>query len=162
MTPLDNDSPVVVQRPSPAAPVTASEKVIAPFDVSGRARVVDGNTIIVRGTTILLRGADAPENGQTCLDLVGVPWDCFGRSRSRLMALVDGGAVECRNVDPYSGSAQCFAGGRDLSETLIAEGLAVAAQGDRSYAGVEMLAKSSRKGVWSGRFDMPWTFLAGR
>ena len=36
-------------------------------DISGRARVIDGDTIEVSGSRIRLHGIDAPESAQTCL-----------------------------------------------------------------------------------------------
>ncbi len=49
--------------------------VSALADVTGTARVIDGDTIEVQGQRIRLHGIDAPEGRQLCFD-DGEPWLC--------------------------------------------------------------------------------------
>ena len=59
---------------SPASPTHRVEgaAVVTPgvsawtADLSGRARVIDGDTLDVGGTRVRLHGVDAPEAGQSC------------------------------------------------------------------------------------------------
>ncbi len=44
-------------------------------DITGPARIIDGDTIDIAGERIRLHGIDAPESGQTCV-ADGVTWPC--------------------------------------------------------------------------------------
>jgi len=142
----------------PGEGVQVSVTPMAPLNLRGLVRVVDGNTLSLRGQTIHLSGIDVPEKGQTCYDLVGVAWDCHGRSISKLSVLTGGKIVHCREVNLSTGTGKCFVEGQDLSLLMVQAGMAVAGEGDVSYGGAEAQARMERKGVWSGRFDMPWVF----
>ena len=47
----------------------------AQADITGPARVVNGDTIDIAGQRIRLFGIDAPESGQTCI-IDNQPWPC--------------------------------------------------------------------------------------
>ena len=57
---------------------------LALADVTGQARVIDGDTIEVAGERIRLHGIDAPESGQRCRRLGHAQvWLYCGRQLSR-------------------------------------------------------------------------------
>lgn len=45
-------------------------------DISGPARVIDGDTIVVAGERIRLHGIDAPESNKMCSNADGTDWRC--------------------------------------------------------------------------------------
>ena len=50
-------------------------------DITGRARIIDGDTIEIHGERIRFHGIDAPESRQLCR-LDGKPWQCeWSRAR---------------------------------------------------------------------------------
>ena len=64
------------------------------FDVTGPARVIDGDTIEVAGERIRLHGIDAPENRQSC-EREGVAWLCGAVASQALRMLVGNWPVRC-------------------------------------------------------------------
>ena len=133
-------------------------------DVSGQARVIDGDTLEIGGTRIRLLGIDAPERGQSC-QVGGELWICGGLARLRLEERISGRTVVCeeRDRDRYGRSvAVCRAGGEDLNAWMVSEGLALAYRRySEAYVDEEAGAKSARAGVWRGKFVPPWDWRRG-
>ena len=133
-------------------------------DVSGRARVIDGDTIEVNGDRIRLHGIDAPESAQTCV-AESKRWQC-GRHATRVLDdRIAGRAVDCeqRDRDRYGRIvAVCRLGGGDLNAWMVAEGWALAYRRYSSaYVAQEAAAKAARRGLWRGDFVAPWDWRAG-
>ena len=59
---------------------------------SGRARVVDGDTLEVGGKRIRLHGVDAPESRQSCI-AAGRRWPCGERATRALAGRIGGRTV---------------------------------------------------------------------
>ncbi len=70
------------------APVSAQ-------DISGRASVVDGDTLEVRGVRIRLFGIDAPEGQQPCKRPSGETWRCGQQSALALSDKLGQATVVC-------------------------------------------------------------------
>ena len=134
-------------------------------DVSGRARVIDGDTIEVDGTRIRLFGIDAPERGQSC-QAEGELWICGRLARLMLEDRISGRSVVCeeRDQDRYGRIvAVCRAGGEDLNAWMVSEGWALAYRRyAQDYVDEEADAKASRLGVWRGDFVPPWDWRRGK
>lgn len=134
-------------------------------DITGRASVIDGDTIEIQGQRIRLYAIDAPESSQICADADNRAWRC-GRDAALLLdRLLSGRTVACTIIDRDRYGrvvARCAVGGDDMNRRMVAEGLAVAytAYG-RDYAPDEAEARTARRGLWSGRFVMPWDHRKG-
>jgi endonuclease YncB( thermonuclease family) len=128
--------------------------------VSGRARVIDGDSLEIGGTRIRLHGIDAPERGQDCRDADGQPYRCGEAAARALAALVAGRTVTCTpaEVDRYARDiAVCTADGNDLAEAMVRAGHALdfARHSRGRYAQAEREARAARRGLWAGSFEQP-------
>jgi endonuclease YncB( thermonuclease family) len=125
--------------------------------MSGRPRVVDGDTLVLDGKRIRLVGIDAPELRQVC-QRDGRDWPCGTEARSYLAALIGNAATMCEvgGSDRYGRLlATCTALKRDLNTAMISGGYAIAF-GD--YEVEEAVARKKRLGLWAGTFDAPRTW----
>jgi endonuclease YncB( thermonuclease family) len=127
-------------------------------DISGPARIVDGDTIEIDGETIRLYGIDAPELDQTC-ERGGAAYFCGVVATDWLVERTDGAMVTCRGEqrDRYGRRlAICRAGGIDLNAGLVRAGWAVAFRRySQRYVADEAIAKRDGSGMWSGEFTDP-------
>ena len=133
-------------------------------DLSGRARVIDGDTIEIGTVRIRLFGVDAPESTQRCL-AGGRRWPC-GREASRALAgRIGSSLVACeeRETDRYGRVvAVCRVGGEDLNAWMAAEGWAFAYRRfSMRYVAEESAAKAANRGIWRGDAVAPWDWRRG-
>lgn len=138
--------------PAPAAP--PKDDAI----LSGRAYVVDGDTIRIGGQSIRLTGIDAPESKQIC-KLGSRDWACGEAARDELRKIIGGRSVSCdiSERDKYNRAlAQCHAGDDDIAREMVVRGMALAYQRytDR-YAADEAAAHAARRGIWKAQFTPP-------
>jgi endonuclease YncB( thermonuclease family) len=138
-------------KPAPAQPGTP---------ISGRARIIDGNSLEVAGTRIRLFGIDAPEERQQCRDANGSDYAC-GRDAARILtALIGGRPVSCRLATRDQSArdiATCEAKGHDLGEAMVRAGYARddARHSEGRYAAAERDARAAKRGIWAGAFEEP-------
>jgi endonuclease YncB( thermonuclease family) len=132
-------------------------------DVSGPARVTDGDTLNLTGFIIRLHGIDAPELKQSCTR-DGAPWACGKEAADRLSGLVQGQIVRCeqQDIDDYGRTvAACKVGQTDLSAAMADAGLAVALpKFTTAYVPNEARARDQRRGIWGAEFQMPADYRA--
>lgn len=139
---------------------------IGALELSGRARVIDGDTIVLGSRRIRLHGIDAPESAQICQTRDGGAYSCGGVAADRLRALIGAERVSCNSEerDRYGRLiSTCRAGGRDLGAEMVRRGWARAYlrySGD--YAELEKEARQNKVGIWSGTFQNPWAFRKER
>jgi endonuclease YncB( thermonuclease family) len=135
-------------------------------DVSGRAVVVDGDTLDVGGQRFRLEGIDAPEMAQTCNRADGRPWDCGGEAAEALARLVSGREVTCRSEgrDKYDRRlGVCSVERLDLNAEMVRRGLAWAfVKYSSTYVEEEAQAREARTGVWQGEAKTPWFYRENR
>jgi endonuclease YncB( thermonuclease family) len=134
--------------------------------ISGRASVIDGDTIEIHGQRIRLWGVDAIESRQHC-QLDGRPWRCAQLVAFGLSARLDNQVVTCspRDRDRYGRIvATCAVGGSDLGSWLVSEGLAFdyVYYSKGAYKGEQLKAQAEKRGVWRATFEMPWEWRRKR
>jgi endonuclease YncB( thermonuclease family) len=134
--------------------------------LSGRAVVVDGDTIDIGNTRVRIWGIDAIESGQTCTK-DGNAWDCGRLSSMALKAHLEGQMIACqpKDRDVYGRVvATCEARGSDVGAWLVARGLAVDCPqySHGAYADEQVIARAARRGIWRGDFVLPWEWRQGR
>jgi len=102
---------------------------IALADVTGPARIVDGDTIEIAGERIRLHGIDAPEAKQTCANNNGKKWRCGQDATFALANMIGNHWITCKGDtrDRYKRLiAVCYVGQSDINETMVADGWALA------------------------------------
>ena len=136
--------------------------------VTGKPRVVDGDTLEIGDRRIRLHGIDAPEAKQTCL-ANGKRWRCGTNATSALAQMIGTNLVVCQqcDMDRYKRIvAVCrLAGpeGLDVNRWMVSSGWALAYRRySRDYVADENTARQSGKGVWRGQFIPPWDWRRGK
>ncbi len=121
-------------------------------EVSGSARIFDGDTIEIGTLRIRIHGIDAPERDQDCAAGDGGTWRCGTEAASRLTQLLRLGDPVCegRERDQYGRLiATCRVGETDLGAQLVSEGLAWAYRRySKDYVDLEDAARESGIGIW--------------
>lgn len=131
-----------------------------PQIITGKATVIDGDTLRIGAKRIRLYGIDAPEMAQECqLKSLAIP--CGKEARQRLIGLIEGAPITCQvtDRDDYGRLvAKCKTGsGLDLNRAMVAAGYALAYRRYSSdYIADEEAAKSAGLGLWAMKFLPPW------
>ncbi len=140
-------------------------------DITGKPRVIDGDTIIIRKTRIWLYGIDAPEYKQKCSfdDRV---WSCGKVGKDVLIQAIGTKRVTCiskpMDEDKHGDRrgrvlAVCRVGRLILNEWMVKMGWAIAfRRHSTDYVKDENAAKVARKGLWRGQFVPPWEWRRGK
>ena len=129
-------------------------------ELTGRASIIDGDTIEIAGEPIRIWGVDAPENGQTC-GSGSDQWRCGQRSALALSDWIGQRPVACveQERDRYDRSvANCSVGSQDVGEWLVRQGWAIeyTQYSDGRYREAERSARAAGSGVHAGPFTPPW------
>ena len=129
-------------------------------DITGKPRVIDGDTIEVAGERIRLHGIDAPEADQTCADKDSKPWACGQEATFALLYMIGDHWITCKGDerDRYGRLiAVCYAGPYDLNAKMVRQGWALAYRRySMDYVDAEAAAKEAGAGMWRGKFVLPW------
>jgi endonuclease YncB( thermonuclease family) len=134
-------------------------------DLIGQASIVDGDTLEIHGTRIRLWGIDAPESSQLCRDEDSSLYRCGARVANDLDAFLARRPVTCTsmNLDQYGRTvATCSAGGADLGEWLVSNGLALdwPRFSKGKYEAAQRNAEHAGRGIWKGSYVEPWLYRA--
>ncbi len=159
------DSPV--QTAAPVKVVTAAKARPDASTISGRASVIDGDTIEIAGTRVRFNGVDAPENAQLCRDARGKNYRCGQAAANALAAwLAKSRPVTCMFVDwdrygRFVGD--CYrADGESVAAWLVSAGHAMdwPRHSGGAYATQQANAQAARRGIWQGEVQPPWEWRA--
>lgn len=136
-------------------------------DVSGMARVVDGDTLDIAGTRVRLEGIDAPESAQKCRSAWWPGrWRCGLAAERALKRLVRGQTVRClrQGVDKYRRLiGVCYVNGKDINAEMVRLGYAWAfTKYSTSYVAEEATARAARRGIWWAKTEPAWEYRATR
>jgi endonuclease YncB( thermonuclease family) len=130
--------------------------------ITGKAWVIDGDTVIIGRTHIRLLGIDAPESAQACTDANGNRWSCGHVATHELIQHIAGRPLRCESsgFDRYRRVLAVCAlpDGSDVNAWLVRQGLALAYGHSSPYRGEEAQAQAERKGTWIGTFIPPWVW----
>lgn len=141
---------------------SAALPVQAQPQISGKATVIDGDTLNMDGIRIRLFGVDAPEFAQSCTRPDGSSWTCGAQARAELEKRIGARRLDCeqRDIDSYRRSvAVCRVDGEDLNAWLVASGWAVAyREFSDDYVTHEAAASAQRLNIWNGSFQQPAAF----
>ena len=147
---------------SPTLSISA-EKVI-----SGKAEVVDADTIKINKIKIRLFGIDAPEKEQVCKKIYmsffifnfEKNYKCGEESALALLKKLKKKKIKCfieKNKDRYKRSiGVCYLKNEDINKWLVKNGYAIAYKKySKKYVLDEQYAKENELGIWKGTFTEP-------
>ena len=134
-------------------------------EITGTARIIDGDTIVIDQQVIRLLSIDAPENGQHCTNADGQKYNCGAASENYMKSLIQQ-SVSCsaQSMDNYKRLlAYCQSGGIDINREMVRSGHAIVFRRfSDEYDSEEREAKAAGRGMWGGQFIMPWDFRVQR
>ena len=128
-------------------------------DITGTARIVDGDTIWIGETKIRLWGIDAPETKQVC-ERDGKPWRCGEAATEALRQFIGTSAVTCEShgKDRYGRMiGRCSVNGLDIGAEMVSRGLALAyTRYSRYYLPNQNETHATGVGMFAGEIMPPW------
>lgn len=133
----------------------------ASAQVTGRANVLNSDTIAIGDQTFRLYGVDGIEFHQFCY-VDGEPWACGAAATRALQVLLDPVVVTCEPTGEAAGDlvlAVCTSEEGDIAEIMTQQGWALAlSDQSENYIAAEETARESKEGVWRGVVAEPWVF----
>lgn len=128
--------------------------------IYGTTRVLSGDTLVMNDNIIKLYAVAAPDIKQTCAAQDGRGYRCGQQSARWLSEWLSDYQVECHIIQ-NSGQGYlvgvCMLGAYDIGAALVNAGWAVANPAQsKIYEPYQNQAMKDRRGLWSGKFYMPW------
>lgn len=130
-------------------------------EISGIAKITDGDTIRINEKRIRLIGIDAPETSQTCFDANYNEYFCGKIAKEFLINLADNKEVKCfyEKFDKYNRYlAECYIEEKIINQEMIKSGMAVTyffGHTDPEMKKLEEFAQENKLGIWQGAFQLP-------
>ena len=135
--------------------------------ISGKANIIDGDTIRINSKKIRLFGIDAPEKKQTCkkpfinFNFLSFQknYNCGRIASLSLKKKIGNMPIKCisKSRDRYKRYlGVCFLDDLDLNKWMVKNGHAIAYKKySRKYELQEQYAKENKLGIWQGSFIEP-------
>jgi endonuclease YncB( thermonuclease family) len=129
-------------------------------DVTGVAKVREGDTVVIGNSRIRLAAIDAPSVDQLCLNNSGERWTCGVAARDELIKHADNKTWTC-----HVGAAdrrgrllgRCEVDGEDIQKWIVTNGWALSyVRFSHEYDADEKAAREAKAGMWQGAFIAPW------
>ena len=134
--------------------------------ISGKPKIIDGDTLKINNKKIRFSGIDAPESyffgkKQLCI-LNNVEILCGKLSKEKLIEKIGNQIVNCRiekNKDQYSRLiGECFLKNERLSVFMVKNGYAFdyPKYSNGKFRKHQIYAKKLSLGLWKMQFEYPW------
>jgi endonuclease YncB( thermonuclease family) len=134
------------------------------IDFQSSVTVTDGDSLRRGSQRIRLHGIDAPELGQQCRDQAGHSYRCGEEARRILKELVGSPEISCDIIetDRYQRDvARCRVDSVEVNREMVRLGWAVAyGRQNIDYLYAEAQARTAKRGLWQGEFELPEDFRA--
>jgi endonuclease YncB( thermonuclease family) len=137
-----------------------SPAIAAAADITGVAKIREGDHIQIGSSRIRLGGIDAPSVDQLCLNHQGERWTCGAAARDELAKHAENKSWTChvRQTDRRGRLiSRCEVDGEDIQKWLVRNGWALSyARFSHDYDEDEKAAREAKAGMWQGAFIAPW------
>lgn len=128
--------------------------------ITSKAKVITADTLQINGAKLQLFGIDAPEINQTCANSQGRSYRCGQEAANWLKSWISKYNLTCHIMGQMQNGIYvgiCSLGDYDIGAALVNAGWAVAnRQESEIYIPYEDAARAEGKGLWGGRFYLPW------
>jgi endonuclease YncB( thermonuclease family) len=129
--------------------------------ISGKAFIIDGDSIRIGEKEIRLKNIDAPEYFQKCFNKSNKKYNCGQVSKKYLISLTKNKDLNCyfENKDFYNRYlAICKMDNININHKLVEDGMAIIYSYKASSSHLKNLEKQARinkVGIWQGAFEIP-------
>ena len=134
--------------------------------ISGKPKIIDGDTLKINNKKIRFSGIDAPESyffgkKQLCI-LNNIEILCGKLSKEKLIEKIGNQVVDCKiekNKDQYSRLiGECFVKNMRLSVFMVKNGYAFdyPKYSNGKFRKYQIYAKNLSLGLWQMQFEYPW------
>src|SRR5450755_2097327 len=150
----------IVLAPLVFLPVLLFPAAASAADITGIAKVREGDQVLIGNSRIRLGGIDAPSVDQLCLNTKGERWTCGVAARDELIRHADNKSWTCHVSQTERHGRQlahCEVDGEDIQKWMVKNGWALAyTRVSHDYEADEKAAREAKAGMWQGAFIAPW------
>src|SRR3977135_1391648 len=128
-------------------------------DITGIAKVREGDHVQIGHTRMRLGGIDAPSVDQLCLNNAGERWTCGVAARDELIKHSDNKVWTCHTRQTGRRGrqvARCEVDGEDIQKWMVKSGWALSyVRFSHDYDADEKAARDVKAGMWQGGVIAP-------